>query len=183
LSGHPFLVQAAAFPFWIVSGLAVVTARSAAPTISSHRAGWIVAIAAIAVAVVSIPFRTEIPRLRLPPSEDGFSPWQTAADGRRFREAGEYASLFVGPTVTLVEIPLRLTPDRRGVPLTVVDQVPRWAMHRTVVGDAWTIHLVSLPGADPLLPYQRINLSVSDPTNSRASGVAVGEIRITRSRR
>jgi O-antigen ligase len=182
LSGHPFLVQAAAFPFWIVLGLAVVTARSATPTVSSHRAGWIAAIAAIAVVLVSIPFRTEIPRLRLPASEDGFSPWQTGADGRRFREAGGYASLFVGPTVTLVEIPLRLTPDRRGLPLIVVDQEPRWAMHRTAVGDAWTILRVSLPGADPLLPYQRINLSVSDPTNSRASGVAVGEIRITRSR-
>jgi O-antigen ligase len=186
LSGHPFLVREAAFPFWMVLGLATVAARSATPTVSTRRAGRTAAIAAIAVVVASVPFRTEIPRLRLPPSEDGFSAWQTGADGRRFREAGEHASLFVGPTVTGVEIPLRLMPDRRGVPLLVVDQEPYWAMHRTVVGETWTILRVTLPGADPLLPYQRINLSVSDhggaPENSRAAGVGVGELRITRSR-
>jgi hypothetical protein len=186
LSGHPFLVDEAAFPFWMVLGLAVVTARSATTTVSRHRGRWIAATAAIAVVLASVPFRTDVPRLRLPPSEDGFSPWQTGADGRRFREAGEYASLFVSPNVTALEIPLRLMPDRRGAPLLVVDQEPRWAMRRTVVGDAWTILRVTLPGADPLVPYQRINLSVSDgdasPRNPAASGVAVGELRITRSR-
>ena len=116
-------------------------------------------------------------------AQDGFGPWQVDRDGKRYRESAEYSSLFAGPDVTGMELPVRRVPGLAGGRLSVIDQVPSWAMHRTLVTDSWSSIQITLPGADPLMPYQRINLNVVDgeapPDNPRASGVAVGEINIT----
>ncbi|MCC7418412.1 MAG: O-antigen ligase family protein [Acidobacteria bacterium] len=166
------------------SGRASVLARAfGPPPAGTQRFGLALPAMAILLVFVSIPFRLEPPRLRLDARHDGFGPWQADRDGRRYRQSGEYGSLFVGPEVTSLQLPVRRMPglpDRR---LTLVDQEPNWTMHRTALGDGWTIVDITLPGAAPLMPYQRINLSIFDgdgsPADPRASGAAVGEILIT----
>ena len=183
ISGHPLLLRESGFPFWMVLGLALVTSGVLASPLPPSRARTAVGVAACLLAFASIPFRLDIPRVRLHEAQDGFGPWQVDRDGKRYRESAEYSSLFVGPEVTGIEIPVRRVPGLEGGRPSVIDQVPSWAMHRTLVTDSWSSVQITLPGADPLLPYQRINLSVFDgdgsPENPRASGVAVGEINIT----
>ena len=67
---------------------------------------WPIAIGA--VILLTVPFRPGEPRLRVPPGEDGFGPWQTDERGREFREAHDYASVFVEPNVRAIEIPMKL---------------------------------------------------------------------------
>jgi hypothetical protein len=181
MSEHPLLVREAGFPFWMVLALAIVTAGSQFSTGRPRRR--IVTIGGVVACVLvfaSVPFRLDIPRVRLLGSQEGFGPWQTDRDGKRFREAAEYSSLFVGADVTALEIPLRRVPGLKGHRLTVLDREPTSAMHQTPVTDSWSSVVVSLPGADPLAAYQRINLTVVDgdrpPENPRASGVAVGDV-------
>ena len=203
VAGHPLLIQEAGFPFWMALGLALTASRSprgpgagsiarggadpGRPQGGASSAPASVSMIACGLACLmvfaSIPFRLEPPRLRLRAEQDGFGPWLTDREGKRYRESHDNSSLFVGPEVTAIELPLRRVPGLQGRPrLTVVDQEPNFAMHRTVVTDSWTLVPIALPGADPLMPYQRINLSVFDGDalieNPRASGVAVGEVNI-----
>jgi len=183
-SGHPFLVREVSFPFWMLIGVATVASQSHAPP---TRPAWMtrVAVGAIAFLIVGVGFRPGVPRLRLKPLQDGLGPVQMELRGRRFRDMGAYGSLFVGPTVTGVEIPVRLADAARTGPrMRVWDQEPGWSQHQTIVGADWVIVRVTLPTADPLMPYQRINLSVERldgtlPPNPEAPIVAVGDLVIT----
>jgi hypothetical protein len=183
VSGHPLLLRESAFPFWTVLALVLVTSRTPLPAPPRSRIVTAAGLLACVLVFVSIPYRLDMVRVRLDASHQGFGPWLFDRDGKRYRESGEYSSLFVGPHVTGLELPLRRVPGLSGHRLTVVDQVPTWAQHRTPVTDSWSLVRITLPGGDPLMPYQRVNLSVFDgegsPKNSRASGVAVGDINIT----
>jgi O-antigen ligase/polysaccharide polymerase Wzy-like membrane protein len=158
VAGHPFLVAESSFPFWILLGLAVVASRS---TALMSTAPWRAHLASVAAALVilSVPFRPETPRLRLKPSQDGFGPWRTEGEGR-VHTMGAFGALYVGPTVTGVEITMRRAGDRQRPPMLVVDQEPGWSQHWTVIGPDWKTVRVTLPTAGLLMPYQRINLSV-----------------------
>ena len=184
ISGHPFLVREASFPFWMLIGVAAVASQSHAPP---PRARWVtrVAAGAIVVLIAGVAFRPGVPRLRLKPLQDGLGPLQMEFRGRRFRDMGVYGSLFVGPTVTGVEIPVRLADAARTGPrMRVWDQEPGWSQHQTAVGADWVVLRLTLPTADPLMPYQRINLSVERldgtlPPNPEAPIIAVGDLVIT----
>jgi hypothetical protein len=122
---HPLLVREAAFPFWIVLALAIVTAGSQPSTWRPRsRTVTIGLVVACVLVFASVPFRLDIPPVRLPASQDRFGPWQTVWDGKRFREAAEYSSLFVGADVSALDIPLRRMPGLQGHRLTVVDRDP-----------------------------------------------------------
>jgi O-antigen ligase len=182
LSGHPFLVGEAAMPFWIVAALTLVASRSPSAAGSPERLGRVAGLAAILAVFASIPFRPAVTDLRLPLDRDGLGPWHTSTDGKRFRETGEYGSLFFHPNVGFVEIPLRLAPERRGHPLVVLVRQPQWSEHRIVVNDTWSVLPVTLSPVRPLVPYQRIDLHVlnddAPPASRRRAGVEVGEISI-----
>jgi hypothetical protein len=139
-------------------------------------------VAACVLVFASVPFRLDTPRGRLPESQDGFGPWQTDEDGKPFRETAEYSSLFVGPGVTALTIRLRRVPGLKGHRLAV-DLEPTKATHQTLVTDSWSSVVVSFAGADPPAAYRRVNLWMvhgdRSPANSRASGVAVGDVNCT----
>jgi len=184
VSGHPLLVAETAVPFWIALGV-LAAARPSSTADTSPRASHIfVAAGAIAI-LATVPLRPGVPRLRLPPGVDGFGPPQTS-EGRRFRTAASSAALYVAPTVKFIEIPLRLNRARAGRPVTVLLRQPRWSNHRVDVADAWTAVPVTLPLADPLTPYQRIDVQVIDPSDPvgdpHGRGVDVGDITILATR-
>jgi O-antigen ligase len=177
LGGHPFLVPETAIPFWIVLGLIVT--RPATPL---ARSGWRGA-AAIAVAcglLLTAPLRGTA--VGLPAGDYGVGPWQTDDSGRRFREAEGAASLFVGPTTTSVEIPMRVSRDRAGGLAIVAFGVAGSFISSKDVGGAWTTHLVQLPGSGVLEPRQRIDLSITLLENGarsqRTARLDVGEVRV-----
>jgi O-antigen ligase len=170
VSGHPFLVPEAAIPFWIVLG--VLASQGAGVRGEAWaRGAWPIAIAA--VILLTVPFRPGEPRLRVPPGEDGFGPWQTDERGREFREAHDYASLFVEQNVRAIEIPMKLGVGvQAGSAGSLVEVVVPGAFQREVrVGPEWSTLFVDLPGAEPLMMRQRINLSV--PSN-----IDVGRVKI-----
>jgi hypothetical protein len=177
LGGHPFLVPETAIPFWVVLGLIVT--RPATPLV---RSGWRAA-AAIAVAcalVLSAPLRAT--PVTLPALDYGVGPWRTDDSGRPFREAEGVASLFVGPTTTSVEIPMRVSRDRAGSIAVVAFGVAGSFISSKDVGPTWTTHVVQLPGSGVLEPRQRIDLSITlleDGTRSqRTARLDVGEIKV-----
>lgn len=183
LSGHPFLVREAAVPFWMLLGAGAIASRAptdgAAPH-TSMRVAWVVA----ALLVASLPLRQETPRLRLRPGQDGFGDWRTGVDGR-VRDMTAFAAVYIGPRVTGLDITMRLAPDNHGhAPMLVVDQEPGFSQHWTVVGPDWTTVRVELPGAAPLMAYQRINMSVlnrdgSLPADPRAALIEMRDVTIT----
>jgi O-antigen ligase len=177
LAGHPFLVPETAIPFWAVLGLAIHPPGAPARSAWSGR----VAIGLACVLVLTAPFRGVVP-VRLLPGDFGFGPWQTDSAGRAFREADPAASLFVGPAVPSVEIPMRLSGDRSSRSALVAVIVPGSSRTETRVGAEWTTQVISLPGAEVMEPSQRINLAISvvgDPAPARGSGhVDIGQIRV-----
>ena len=170
VSGHPFLVPEAAVPFWIVLGVLASQGPDMGRGAWTHRV-WPIAIGA--VILLTVPFRPGEPRLRVPPGEDGFGPWQIDERGREFREAHDYASVFVEQNVRAIEIPMKLgTGGQAGSAGSLVEVVVPGAFQREVrVGPDWSTLSVDLPGAEPLILRQRINLSVS-------SKIDVGQVKI-----
>jgi hypothetical protein len=170
-------VPETAIPFWIVLGLIVI--RPATPLVQS---GWRAA-AAIAVAcalVLTAPLRGT--PVTLPAGDYGVGPWRTDDSGRPFREAEGAASLFVGPTTTSVEIPMRVSRDRPGGIAVVAFGVAGSFISSKDVGGTWTTHLVQLPGSGILEPRQRIDLLITLLENGtrsqRTARLDVGEIRV-----
>lgn len=184
LSGHPLLVPETAVPFWIVLGLIVVTTPPMTARLPA-RGRRVATLAAAVLIVASAPFRPAQPRLHLSAGQDGFGPWQVDADGRRFRESAEYASVFVGPDATAVTIALRAAPERHEHDLAVEYQVPGRS-RTTTVANRWTPLTIDLPGAGTLVPLQRINFTVIDeggaPSDPQRSGVQFGEAAVTTTR-
>ncbi len=177
LTGQPFLVPEAVIPLWIVLGLlaaegGTTTRERAFPSLS--------AIAFGCVLLLTVPFRPGVPRLRLSTPEDGFSEWKTDEHGRPFRAVKDFASLFMVPAVTIVEIPLRLADENPAASATVAVAVPDWARHAVPVSHNWSTVLISLPADDPLMPSGRINVAVN-PLDGRPVAY-VGQIRIVEAR-
>ena len=107
LAGHPFLVPETAIPFWVVLGLAIYPPGDPARSEWSSR----VAIALACVLLLTAPFRGVTP-VRLLPETSGSAHGKRTALGGRFVRPARPRSLFVEPTVTSVEILMRLSGDR-----------------------------------------------------------------------
>jgi O-antigen ligase len=170
LGGQPFLVPEAAVPFWIVLGVLASEACLPARRATFARL-WPVAIGCLLL--VTVPLRADPPRLRLHAGDEGFGPWQADDRGRAFREAKDFASVFVEPNVRAIEIPMKLgTGGPAGSAAAAVQMAMPGAFQKEVrVGREWSTFFVDLPGAEPLVPRQRINLLVP-------SVVDVGQIKI-----
>jgi hypothetical protein len=174
LTGHPLLVHEVAFPFWIQLGLAVGLGESArmnqragiadpvAVAVGARPMRAVAAVAAIAIVLAAAAAAARGP-LDPPASRavDGFYPWERADDGRRFRWAERYASLFVPAGVTYAYIPVRLPTDRPAVsPMGVEIITGGVQQSRTLVGNSWEVLGVTLPTVRPPIRFQRIDLKM-----------------------
>lgn len=158
IAGHPFLVPEAATPFWIVLGLVV----SQAPVLGPARSAWParVAVAAAAILMLTVPLRRDpAAALHLSAAEDGLGIPLVDRDGESYRESGGFASLFAPPALTEVDVPVRLSRRVRAEAAIVSVKVPGGYGTETRVGHQWLILHVPLPGPEPLVPRQRINMA------------------------
>ncbi len=110
LGGHPLLIGGAAYPFWMALGLA---AAPSARQEAVPRAVRAVAAAAAIAFVVTLPFRAAaaVREADVEHASSGFSKWQRAEDGSRYRWAGGRSTFFITSSARAVRIPLRRGPD------------------------------------------------------------------------
>jgi O-antigen ligase len=205
LTGHPFLVDEVAYPFWIQFGLvmalaestllnrAAITEGSRLAPVALPRARSLLPVGAAVAILLSVPMNAA--RGSVSPREsqaiDGFYRWETLEDGGRFRWTSAYASVFVPADVTRVEIPVRApTSDRADTPMGVEVMTAGIDQGRTLIGETWAMISVRLPGVQPPTRFKRIDLKVdrtwqpalyiAGSADLRTVGVQVGELRLFR---
>jgi O-antigen ligase len=197
LSGHPLLVREVAFSFWILLGLLAALAgsvligsheRSREPARSFAGRKSIALLAAVVVAAFA-GISMARPPIQRPasPGVTGLEPWETGADGARFRWTHEYASVFVPVSATRVYIPIRIPFDLpRLLPMPVDVKVGGVLRARALVVTDWTVLNLELPPVQGQR-FKRIDLKVQQtwqpavylPGNGdlRRIGVQLGEIK------
>jgi len=120
--------------------------------------------------------------LRDPPwllaTTSGLRPWETGADGTRFRWMGGHASVFVPSSARAVELPVRTTFDAPGDwPITVTVAIDDRMSDRIVLSDSeWHSMLLRLPPAGGR-KVRRLDIRL-DRTRDDNYGAAIGELRI-----
>ena len=204
LTGHPFLVGEAVYPFWMVFGLMSALAastmlnqstlddrlRARADTPPRLR----VAAAAIAVVILAAsPMAAARARAGMPESQavHGLYPWETLEDGTPFRWTEQYASVFVPADVTRVEIPVRFPTSGRSVrPMGVEVRTSGVERGQAAVAANWATISVPLPPVLPPTPFKRVDLRIqrvwqpalyiAGSADMRLVGVQVGEPRLFR---
>ena len=162
MAGHPLLVDAAAYPFWIALGLAATPLASSPPI--SRRA--IVVISAVALVVLaSLPFRLARAELYadLESASAGFSVWQREADGKRYRWSGGHATFFAPSKSTAIHLPLRAG-TAASSPVEVRFSVDRQESQRIVLrpGSDWSGVFLPLPPGHRGR-FVRVDIDVSLP--------------------
>jgi hypothetical protein len=202
VTGHPFLVDEAAFPFWLVFGLAVGLAESnrmnasAALEPARRATPWWVAAGAAAAGVAiaaGAVLSAERGAIRPPASAavDGFYEWETAEDGKAFRWTRQYASVFVPADVKKVYIPMRMPSERPALsPVGVAIAVGGLPRGQSLVTKEWAYVEVPLPPPAPPVEFNRIDLRVErtwqpaiyvpGSADMRQIGVQVGECELVR---
>src|SRR5262245_6102635 len=111
LFGHPLLVTQVLFAFFLALGMAAGLVQEPAPA-ASVRTKWLVG-AAVAVQLVSVPFRIDAARraAELDNVMIGVSSVQGTIDGLRYRTADPRAVWFVASTTKNVTLPVRQAPE------------------------------------------------------------------------
>jgi O-antigen ligase len=104
-AGHPFLVSLAAYPFWILLGLAGSAAPAQSPM---RRTARVAAFAVLLFFAVTLPFRmvAAVQQAEREHLVTGLSPWQHA-EGSRYRIAEAHASFYIHASPRVVRIPVR----------------------------------------------------------------------------
>ena len=193
LAGHPLLVPETAYPFWIVSGLAVALAhRELAPPPAPGRRYFATGAAIVLFLIATLPFRVDAAVRGLASDQDarfGAFHWEVdAADGRRFRWIGPRALFFVpGDDDRTLRLPLRALHADRGRPVNVDIAVDGHPVARLpLLNDDWVELPLRLPGSGGWNGVHRIDLAVDPPWppgerqngDGRTLGVQVGEIEL-----
>jgi hypothetical protein len=177
VGGHPFLVPEVAVPFWMVLGLFIID------VVALRASKWprTSSIAIASILLVTIPFRPGSPRFSPGENDDGLGQTRTDEHHRPFRELRDFGSVFVGPTVTTVEIPMRNENPLQPSAIVGIAVPGSRSSQLAYVGRTWSNVLVKLPHATPLMPRQRINLALQNiqlSPMSTAHGVYIGTITI-----
>jgi hypothetical protein len=148
LGGHPLLVDAPAFSFWILLGALTGWGEIDAPPARRTSVTIISTAVLVIVLLVSLPFRVqaEFGRTELDHQGIGLSLWQDADDGVRYRLAGGTSTVFVPASARVITVPLRAAADQE---LTVELRLDnRLADVVRVPGGRWLMLRVPMPDDD-----------------------------------
>jgi len=111
VAGHPLLVHAAAYPFWMALGLAAAPATRTRST--STRPIRVATLAVLALLAGTLPFRAIAARRQadVENASSGFSLWQRGPERSRYRWAGGRSLFFVKASARRVRIPIERGPQ------------------------------------------------------------------------
>jgi len=177
LGGHPLLVDAPAFSFWILAGTIAGWGEIAVPEVrrvSSHAIPMtILAIALLA----SLPFRVraEFSRAELEHQGIGLSGWEQADDGVRHRLARATSSVFVPSTAAVVIVPLRAVDTNQEL-LVELRLDNRLADVVRVPGDRWLMLHLPLPRVQREARYLRLDLTVRSALADESPRLRIGKV-------
>ncbi|CAN5826639.1 hypothetical protein BH18ACI5_BH18ACI5_07410 [soil metagenome] len=173
--GHPLLIDAAAFSFWLLLGAAAGSVTSLAPSSSVGRRSVVVAMLAVAV---SVPFRArqEIKAANLENLGIGVSQWQAGSDGIKYRLAGVTSTVFVPAAARAISLPLRSLPSHPEVRIEIYLD-GRLADALTVPASAWRLFDIQVPPRDDGRRFRALELRILDGSLDRdAPALMVGKV-------
>ncbi len=177
LGGHPLLLDAPAFSFWLLLG-AVAGWRTTNLETTDHVSvlGKVGAVVAL-VAVISVPLRVraEVARADLEHRGIGLSEWHHGEDGVRYRVAGAESTVFLPSSARVVTLPLRaIEPAQELVVELLLDS--RMADVVRVSGERWFILQLAVPEAADAPRFRRLDLIVrTQPGASQVPLLKVGK--------
>jgi hypothetical protein len=172
LTGHPFLVPEAAFPFWIALSLAAFDTADMPSAPAARRRAALAVVAGIVLLVgASVPLRMRdaVTHANTANATRGLSGWQQEP-GVRYRWAESRATFFVPSGARLVRLSMRAGPD---APPTIVVSVSMDGREANRVelhaGEDWREVRLIQPTRRPLPDFLRIEIEASLPGTSGAS--------------
>jgi O-antigen ligase len=159
VGGHPLLIPEAAYPFWILLGVAAAGSPEREAPGSHWRMHRAVALSIAAAMLLSLPMRA-IQQRRAAELEHvgiGVGSWQISEDGTRFRWAGSRAVVFVPGDYPGFKLRVGAAP---GSPVQVELRLDgRIANVITVTPPLWRDVTVVLPPDRTGATYRRLELS------------------------
>jgi O-antigen ligase len=177
LGGHPLLLDAPAFSFWLLlgtmAGWGSVAAAKPPRAVSPAAAASLLAVAV----AISLPVRfgAELGRAELEHQGIGLSGWLDSAEGVRHRLAGVSSTVFVPASARVVTVPLRAaeTNQQLVVELRLDD---RLANVLRVPGDRWLTLRLPLPSSQGGTRYRRLDLEVRSPASTESPLLMIGKV-------
>jgi hypothetical protein len=144
LTGHPLLVPAFAFVFWLYCGVLAATADP--PSTDRMRVvSWVLT----AALLLSVPLRASARRDAAELEHRGFGVsalWQHD-DAQRYRVAESAFALYLPATGRPVDVPVRRSPDAPPRVLIEVRIGGKWIQQLVIDGDAWQTIAVVVPAS------------------------------------
>jgi hypothetical protein len=177
LPGHPLLLPAGAFPFWLTLG-AAGPARGT-PAARQTVSYW--AAAAILLVAASIPFRASAAfrDANFEHVGKGLSTWLDGADGVKYRRAANCSGLYVPSAATIVTVPVRAAADA-GRPLTVSFSVEDREINAfSIEHPGWVQLRLRLPPPAAAGRFRFLALRVRGEGNETCDGVRVEVGKVT----
>lgn len=185
LSGHPLLIDEPAMLFWLLLGtmagwspeISPKAAQNKARPLISENTRRIATFLALLTLALSLPLRArqQLSEADLEHQGIGLSNWYVSDDGVRYRLAGSSATVFVPSSARAVRIPLRATPPRSELAVSVYLN-GRLANLVNVPGDRWHQLELRLP-ADPSAPrFSRVDLHIASPPPSAKDVMMIGRV-------
>ena len=197
LAGHPLLVPATGYPFWILAGAAVGLAQAAQAAPESRSRGHLAAAAFVLVLLVTLPVRIdaaakammrETARTGIDGIGGAYGVEVEPTGDRPFRWTGPRATFFTPAEANLARIPLRapnLGPGRTVTVDVAIDG--RHVMRVPLLRPDWIEVAAPLAGPRSTRALARIDLTVDPPwrpderggSDPRTLGVMIGAIAFT----
>jgi len=173
-TGHPLLTREVAYPFWLLIGTtgalrAATRAEFSAQHPDGARRGRIASTLALVVAM-TIPFRVQQAKLtrNFEDVSIGYSLWNSADDGIRFRWAERRSRFFVPANSAYVLIPLRLGSGGGDSSIVTVRLDGHVINTVTVLRDRWTPARVVLASGRLTPRYRLVELELTGSSDSAA---------------
>ena len=162
VTGHPLLVHAVAYPFWMVLGVVSAPGTAVPPIDRRLRIAGVTLLLALAATVPSrVTFATS--HANLEHRGVGLSIWQRTPEGMRYRWASGRSAFYVRSSARRISIPLRSGPD---APQTIEVRIflDGREADRVVLnkGDDWRAVRV-LPARRVDVPFSTISLQICVP--------------------
>lgn len=180
LGGHPLLVGAVAFPFWLTLGAAVSWPRpdgSTRPSEPARVARWVPL--AIIVLVALLPVRLTgiwLARDRAG-TQVGFSEARAGSETAfSYQLAGPTATLFVPSGARAVS--LQMACDGDGSVIVEFQLDGTLANRVSLDGPVWTATTLLMPRGSTSRPHRRLDLTVQPASGGEASRGGLGRIRV-----
>jgi O-antigen ligase len=162
LAGHPLLVDAASYPFWIALA---VSATPLVPSAGMKRPAIGVVVAVMIAIAASLPYRLARveQHANLENASAGLSLWQREADGSRYRWAGGHATFYAPSAASSMVIRLRAG-TAAASPVDTRVLIDGHVRHGATLppGGPWTAARVPLPGG-PSGRFVRIEITTAIP--------------------